>query len=175
MKNPTCFPGWEVPHCWPVLLGCARASCVTHSWALTLSGLGLLSGRGSKRLSPQLPWQTAGSGAAWDRRLALGWGHRAPGAPGEGSHQWVSLKSLALHWPTRFWASPCPPWTMKAGGRAFPYSALARALCAAWKPWLLDRTEKGQPWPPGGTSGSEGLRTQGRHSVLLANPGTGSN
>lgn len=198
VKNLRCSPGWEVPSSWPVLPGCARACCVTHGWALALSGLGLLSGHGCRRLCPRLTWQTARSGAmCLDRCLALGRGRGAPGAAGAGSPQRVCQESLAYHWPMRFWASPCPRRAVRAGGRTFPCSTLARAPPAASKnPRLLDPTEKGSPWPPGGShlrlSGSLqspcventalqlGLRARGRCSVPLAtrswhpSSGTGS-
>lgn len=160
MKNLLCSQGWEVPSGWPVLLGCIRPSCVTHGWALTLSGVRLPSGHHSKRLCPQLAWPTVCSGAVQlDKCLALGWGRQAPGAAGEDSPQWVCQESLAYHWPVRFWASPCSHPTARPGGCTFPCSTLARAFSAASKnPQFLGSTENGPLLPLGGTSGSEASR-----------------
>lgn len=78
MKNHCSHLVWEVSYGILALLGCPKAFCVTHSGPLALFGLGLLSGRGSKkRLCPQLTWKAVSAEATCLDRLP------APGAQGE--------------------------------------------------------------------------------------------
>lgn len=78
---------------------CCPASRVTFGWAPTRSGLGLLSGHGSKRRPcPQLTWKAVCAGATrLDRPPTLGLGCKAPGGQGEDSPHWVCGESLACH------------------------------------------------------------------------------
>lgn len=66
VKNPHSHPVWEVSHGILALLGWPEAFCVTHGWAHTLFGLGLMSGCGfKKRLCPQLTCKAVCAGATW--------------------------------------------------------------------------------------------------------------
>lgn len=83
-KDPDSCLVWEVSPGTLALPGCPEAFLVTHSGAPTSSGLGLLSGSGSKKLCPQLTWKAVSAGAMpWDRPPpGPGLGHRGPGVLG---------------------------------------------------------------------------------------------
>lgn len=99
MKNSHFYLVWEVPYGTLDLPSCPKAFCAIHGWAPTPSGLGPLSGPGSKkRLCLQLTWKAVCIGATKLGRFpALGLGCRAPGAKGEDSLNWVYRDSLACH------------------------------------------------------------------------------
>ena len=88
---------WEVSPSTLALPGCPEAFLVTHSRAPTGSGLGLLSGSGSKKLCPQLTWKAVSAGAMpWDRPPSgPSLDHRGPGVPEEDSPPWVRGERLA--------------------------------------------------------------------------------
>ena len=88
---------WEVSPSTLALPGCPEAFLVTHSRAPTGSGLGLLSGSGSKKLCPQLTWKAVSAGAMpWDRPPSgPSLDHRGPGVPEEDSPPWVHGERLA--------------------------------------------------------------------------------
>lgn len=74
---------------------------VIQGWAPILSGLGLLSGHGFKRLYLQLTWRVTCAGTTWPSTLlALSLGHRVPGIQGEDNSQWDYQESQACHWLT---------------------------------------------------------------------------
>lgn len=85
MKNARSLV-WEMSFSIPVPLGCP-AFHVTHGWT-PISGLGQLSGRGSKRPCPQLTGKAVCAGATGsDRPPALGVDCRAAGTQGEDGPQ----------------------------------------------------------------------------------------
>lgn len=155
MKSPL---SWEAFSNTLAPLGYPKIASVTQGWAPMLSGLGLLSGHGSKRLY-QLTWKAMCAGAMWlDRLPALGLGFRAPGVQGKDSSRWGYQESRACHCLTCSWGMPCLPQTVQSGGWPFPRSSVSgKALSVALKMQQLPgHTEKGQPRPLDSTSGSEG-------------------
>ena len=96
-KDPDSCLVWEVSPGTLALPGCPEAFLVTHSGTPTSSGLGLLSGSGSKKLCPQLTWKAVCAGAMpWDRPPpGPGLGHRGPGVPEDDSPPGVCGERLA--------------------------------------------------------------------------------
>lgn len=123
-KSPHCQPTWEASHGIPALLDSLEAFCVTQGWAPTLSGLGLWSGHGSKRLCPQLAWKAVSGGAArLDRLPAPGPGCRPPGARDKDSPHRVCGESMACPHLTGSQASLCPPQSVGPGGWTSPHGS----------------------------------------------------